>query len=73
MKKEIFINKEKVEEIIESYPTPFHLYDEKGIRENARRLNKAFAWNKGFKEYFTRRRLWRRLLILYGTYVSRGY
>ena len=33
-------------------PTPFHVYDEKGIRENVRRINKAFSWNKGFKEYF---------------------
>lgn len=38
--------------IAEKYPTPFHIYDEKGIRENARRLLKAFAWNPGFKEYF---------------------
>ncbi len=47
-----FITKEKAEEIIAQYPTPFHLYDEKGIRENARALRKAFAWNKGYKEYF---------------------
>ncbi|MGI6162077.1 MAG: diaminopimelate decarboxylase [Christensenellales bacterium] len=44
--------KEQIESIISKYPTPFHLYDEKGIRENARRLNKAFSWNKGFKEYY---------------------
>ncbi|MGZ7240543.1 diaminopimelate decarboxylase, partial [Streptococcus pyogenes] len=36
----------------EQYPTPFHLYDEKGIRETARALNAAFSWNPGFKEYF---------------------
>lgn len=43
---------EQLEEIIKHYPTPFHIYDEKAIRENARRLLKAFAWNEGFKEYF---------------------
>ena len=42
----------QLEQIAEAFPTPFHLYDEKGIRENARRLNAAFAWNPGFKEYF---------------------
>ena len=47
-----FITKEKAEEIKAQFPTPFHVYDEKGIRENARRLNKAFSWNKGYKEYF---------------------
>lgn len=47
-----FVTKEKIEEIAMSYPTPFHIYDEKGIRENARKVNKAFSWNKGFKEYF---------------------
>ena len=52
MEKKPFVTLEQVEEIVETYPTPFHLYDEKGIRENARKLKKAFAWNKGFKEYF---------------------
>ena len=52
MKKEPFVTKEQIEEIVKSYPTPFHLYDEKGIRETARGLYKAFSWNKGFKEYF---------------------
>ncbi len=47
-----FITKQKAQEIIAEYPTPFHIYDEKGIRENARRLKEAFSWNKGFKEYF---------------------
>jgi len=47
-----FVTKEQLEKIIEEYPTPFHIYDEKGIRERARALNAAFAWNKGFKEYF---------------------
>ena len=47
-----FVTKSQLEKIIETYPTPFHIYDEKGIRERARALNAAFAWNKGFKEYF---------------------
>ena len=47
-----FVTKEEVEEIAKTYPTPFHIYDEKGIRENARKLNQAFSWNKGYKEYF---------------------
>lgn len=50
--KKPFITKEQAEKIIGQYPTPFHIYDEKGIRENARKLYKAFSWNKGFKEYF---------------------
>lgn len=52
MEKRPFVTLEKLQEITKDYPTPFHLYDEKGIRENARRLKEAFAWNKGFKEYF---------------------
>jgi len=52
MKKKVFVNKEQLEDIMQTYPTPFHLYDEKGIRENAKALNEAFAWNPGFKEYF---------------------
>ena len=52
MKKVPFVTKEQVEEMIKLYPTPFHLYDEKGIRETARNLYKAFSWNEGFKEYF---------------------
>ena len=47
-----FVTKEKLEDIIAQYPTPFHIYDEKGIRENARNVRKAFAWNPGFQEYF---------------------
>ena len=50
--KKPFVTKEQIEEIAKTYPTPFHIYDEKGIRETARALNKAFSWNKGFKEYF---------------------
>lgn len=52
MIKRPFITKEKVQEIVESYKTPFYLYDEKGIRENAKAVKEAFAWNVGFKEYF---------------------
>lgn len=52
MKKVPFVTKEKIEEIVKTYPTPFHIYDEKGIRENAKAVKEAFAWNKGFKEYF---------------------
>lgn len=52
MTKKPFVTKEKIEEIDKKYPTPFHIYDEKGIRENAKRLKAAFAWNKGFREYF---------------------
>ena len=52
MAKVPFVSKEKVEEIAAKYPTPFHLYDEKGIRENVKNLKKAFSWNKGYKEYF---------------------
>ena len=52
MKKVPFVTKEQVEEIVKSYPTPFHLYDEAGIRANAKAVKEAFAWNKGFREYF---------------------
>lgn len=51
-KKIPFVTKEQLEEIVKKYPTPFHIYDEKGIRKTARDLYKAFSWNKGFKEYF---------------------
>ena len=50
--KKAFVTKQQVEEIVKKYPTPFHLYDEKGIRENARAVKKAFSWNAGFREYF---------------------
>ncbi len=52
MIKKPFLNKEQLDEIVKTYPTPFHIYDEKGIRENAEAVKEAFAWNKGFKEYF---------------------
>lgn len=47
-----FVTRSQLDEIVKEHPTPFHLYDETGIRENARRVNAAFAWNSGFKEYF---------------------
>ncbi|MBP3567717.1 MAG: diaminopimelate decarboxylase [Lachnospiraceae bacterium] len=50
--KKSFLTKEQIAEVTKKYPTPFHIYDEKGIRENARNMAKAFSWNKGFKEYF---------------------
>ncbi|MDE6253915.1 MAG: diaminopimelate decarboxylase [Lachnospiraceae bacterium] len=52
MEKKPFVTLEKLKEIDKTYPTPYHLYDEKGIKENAMRLKDAFSWNKGFKEYF---------------------
>ena len=52
MKKVPFVTKEQVEEIVKTYPTPFHLYDEAGIRANAKAVQEAFSWNKGFREYF---------------------
>lgn len=52
MSKKTFVSLEQLKEINNTYPTPFHLYDEAGIRENAAKLKKAFAWNKGFREYF---------------------
>ena len=51
MKKTI-VNLEQVKEIEKTFPTPFHIYDEKAIRENARALKEAFSWNKGYREYF---------------------
>ena len=52
MEKKAFVTKEMIEKIVEKYPTPFHIYDEMGIRENAKALKEAFAWNKGYKEFF---------------------
>ncbi len=52
MKKKPFVTLEQLQEITKTYPTPFYLYDEKGIRENAKALKEAFAWNPGYKEYF---------------------
>ena len=50
--KKAFVTKQQVQEIVKKYPTPFHLYDEEGIINNARAVYDAFSWNKGFKEYF---------------------
>ena len=50
--KKPFVTLEQLNELVKQYPTPFHLYDERGIRENARRLHKAFSWNPGFHEHF---------------------
>lgn len=52
MEKKTFVTKEQLDMIIKEYPTPFHLYDEKGLRENIKSLQEAFAWNPGYKEYF---------------------
>jgi len=52
LEKRTFVTKEQLDQIIQQYPTPFHLYDERGIRENARKVKQAFSWNPGFKEYF---------------------
>ena len=52
MDKKPFVTKQQIEEITKTYPTPFHIYDEKGIRENAKAVKEAFSWNPGFKEYF---------------------
>ena len=77
-----FVTKNQIEEIAKVYPTPFHIYDEAGIRKTARDLYKAFSWNKGFKEYFAvkatpnptilrilkKRRLWNRLFFPHRAY-----
>ena len=52
MQKMPFVSFEKLQEITAKYPTPFHLYDETGIRRTARGLADAFSWNDGFREYF---------------------
>ena len=52
MEKKPFVTLEQLQEIEKTYPTPFHIYDEKGFMENARKVNEAFAWNEGFREYF---------------------
>ena len=52
MEKKAFLTLEQAKSIAEKYPTPWHIYDEKGIRENAEKVRRAFSWNKGFREYF---------------------
>lgn len=49
MNKTPFVTKEQLDEIMKTYPTPFHLYDEKGIRENVKALREAFSWNEGYR------------------------
>lgn len=50
--KQTIVTLDQVKEIENTFPTPFHIYDEAAIRENARALNEAFSWNKGYREYF---------------------
>ena len=50
--KKPFVTLQQLEELSKSFPTPYHLYDERAIRENARKLKQAFSWNPGFREYF---------------------
>ncbi|MCC8030083.1 MAG: diaminopimelate decarboxylase [Lachnospiraceae bacterium] len=52
MRKSAFVTEEQIRRIVKEYPTPFHLYDEKGIRENAGAVKEAFSWNPGYREYF---------------------
>ena len=52
MSKTAFVTKEKIEEIVKSYPTPFHLYDEKMLRQRLSDIKEAFSWNAGYREYF---------------------
>lgn len=52
MEKKPFVTREQIEKIVESFPTPFYIYDERGMRENAKALQEAFAWNPGYKEFF---------------------
>ncbi len=52
MEKKPFVTKSQIEEIVKTHQTPFYVYDEKGIRENCKRVKEAFAWNKGFNEFF---------------------
>ena len=52
MQKQPFVSHEKLKEIVEQFPTPFHLYNEAGIRGTARDVAAAFSWNKGFREYY---------------------
>ena len=47
--KHTIVNLDQVKEIEKTYPTPFHIYDEKAIRENARALKQSFSWNKGYR------------------------
>lgn len=50
--KQVPFTRDQLDQIVAKHPTPFHIYDEKAIRENARLLERSFAWNEGFKEFF---------------------
>ena len=50
MEKKAFLTLEQAESIAEKWPTPWHIYDEQGIRDNAEKVRRAFSWNKGFRE-----------------------
>ena len=52
MSKKTFVTLDQIKEIVKTYPTPFHLYDEAGLRANAQAVKDAFSWNQGYKEYF---------------------
>ena len=65
MSKLPFVTKEQVEEIVKTYPTPFHIYDERGLRQNAKAVQEAFAWNKGFKEYFAVKSMGQGVIVLH--------
>ncbi len=52
MTKKLPFTQEKIEEIVSQYPTPFHIYDETGIRENYRAMKAAFAWNSGYRNFY---------------------
>ena len=52
MSKTPFVTRDQLEAICKEYPTPFHIYDEAGIRATARAVNQAFSWNPGYREYF---------------------
>ena len=56
--KKPFVTLEQAREMGKAYPTPFHIYDEAGIRNTARSLKAAFSWNPGFKEYFAVKAIW---------------
>ena len=84
MDKKPFVTLEQLKEITKTYPTPFHLYDEKGIRENAERLKRAFSWNKGvlcsqgntepvYHRYFKETGLRSGLFLPDGAYDGRGH
>lgn len=69
MNKTPFVTKEMISEITKTYPTPFHIYDEAGIRANAKAMKEAFSWNKGFKEFFAVKALPNpRILQIFGEY-----